>query len=92
MFSVRTVRSQHVQRQSSRASAYIPRCISEPDGSYHAQDKDLVLCPYDALWQIRNIRSDRRQALATHHFLVEAVVEAALGRKDKRDGGNHKNI
>ena len=36
---------------------------------------DLVLCPTDALWQVKQIRSDRWQALASHHFLLEGVVE-----------------
>ena len=51
---------------------------------------DLVLCPYDALWQIRNVRSDRRQALATHHFHVEVVVETAPERKSDSDCQIHK--
>ena len=36
---------------------------------------DLVLCPQDSLWQILQVRSDRWQALASHHFLLEVVVE-----------------
>ena len=36
---------------------------------------DLVLCPQHSLWQILQVRSDRWQALATHHFLLEAVDE-----------------
>ena len=36
---------------------------------------DLMLCPLSELWQIKQLRSDRWEALATHHFLLEAVVE-----------------
>ena len=36
---------------------------------------DLVLCPREQLWQVKQVRSDRWQALATHHFLVEVCLE-----------------
>ena len=35
---------------------------------------DLMLVPHSSLWQIASVRSDRWQALASHHFLLEAVL------------------
>ena len=36
---------------------------------------DLVLCPSEAIWHVKRVRSDRRQALASHHFLLEVVAD-----------------
>ena len=48
---------------------------------------DLVICPRSELWQVKQIRSDRWQALASHHFLVEVVAELNGGPADHRDSG-----
>ena len=45
---------------------------------------DLVLCAREALAQIKQIRSDRWQTLASHHFLTEFVVELMV---DDTTGG-----
>jgi len=39
------------------------------------QQLDLLLVARDQLWQIRQLCSDRWEALASHHFLLEVVVE-----------------
>ena len=44
---------------------------------------DLVLCPREELWQVKQVRSDRWQALATHHFLLEVVAD--VRREDQQE-------
>ena len=44
---------------------------------------DLVLSPLESLSQIKQIRSDRWQALASHHFLLEVVVEIQTTREEE---------
>ena len=41
---------------------------------------DHVLIPRGDLWQIRQIQSDRQQALASHHFLMEVAVDIQMER------------
>jgi len=46
---------------------------------------DLALCSRNALWQLKQVRSDRWQALASHHFLLEVVVETEVSIGEKKD-------
>ena len=39
------------------------------------QQLNDMLVPRERLWQVRQIRSDPWEALATHNFLLEAVIE-----------------
>ena len=45
---------------------------------------DLLLCVQTNLWRVRQVRSDRREALASHHFLVEAVINVQVDEHDDR--------
>lgn len=45
---------------------------------------DLVLTRPEDLWKVQQVRSDRWQALGTHHFLLEVSVVLGLDRL-KRD-------
>ena len=48
---------------------------------------DLVLCSREELWQVKQVRSDRWEALASHHFLVEVVAD--VGMEVKAGGENN---
>ena len=37
------------------------------------------------MWQVTQVRSDRWQALASHHFLLEVVVDVRMRGDDKND-------
>jgi hypothetical protein len=43
---------------------------------------DLVLCPRPHLCRVKQVRSDRWQALASHHFLLEVVVHVSVDQHD----------
>ena len=47
---------------------------------------DHILASYEELWQVRAVRSDRRQALASHHFLVEIVLDIRVDRNRVENG------
>ena len=45
---------------------------------------DLVLTAPEDLWKVRQVRSDRWQALASYHFLVEVVVSISTDRQETK--------
>ena len=46
---------------------------------------DLVLISPGDMWQVTQVRSDTWQALASHHFLLEVVVDVRMRGDDKND-------